>query len=139
MTFNFNLSLFLPLSIGHTIGKTNWIGRLNARVRGRLRTIFRYAQYIAIAIAFFAGSYFDYVTSSLYFIGITVTFLAAISFVPSTPQYFQQINKSESAEKASEFYYKNQEYTDQFESGESLAKSDESLTKLTWRDISKYF
>lgn len=110
------------------------------RVRGRLRTIFRYAQYVAISIAFFAGSYFDFVTSSLYFIGITITFLAAISFIPSTPQYFQQKNKSELAEKAAKFYYKHQQYTDQFESDQSdLAKSDESLKKLAWKDISKYF
>lgn len=109
------------------------------RVRGKLRTIFRYAQYIAISIAFFAGSYFDYVTSSLYFIGITITFLVALSFVPSTPQYFQQKNQSESAEKASKFYYKHQQYTDQFESDQSLAKTDESEAKLAWKDISKYF
>lgn len=54
-----------------------------------------YTRNIGILIAYLLGSYYNYITSSIFFIGITVVFLAIFLFVPSTPQYLLQKNNLE--------------------------------------------
>lgn len=102
---------------------------------------------IGVLIAFISGSYYNYVTASVYFIAITSVFLVALLFVPSTPQYYLQRNKVEKAEKAFNYYNKERVETDpkfcvvQFEHLKDVPKMETQKpeSKLTWRDISKYF
>lgn len=61
-------------------------------IRGQIGTIYMYARNFGILIAFTIGSYYNYITASLFFIAITVVFLATFLFVPSTPQHFLQKN-----------------------------------------------
>lgn len=115
------------------------------RIRGQLATIFMNARNFGILIAFTLGSYVDYITSSLFFTGITIIFLVAIWFVPSTPQYFLQKNRIESAQKAFNFYNQHRLQSDpkyctiQFQNLTVVAKVVESDSKIGWKDISKYF
>lgn len=60
------------------------------RIRGQLSTFFMHGRNIGILIAFALGSYFDYIESTMFFTGITIIFLVAIWFIPSSPQYFLQ-------------------------------------------------
>lgn len=114
-------------------------------MRGQLATIFMNARNFGILIAFTLGTHFDYITSSLFFTAITIAFLAAISFVPSTPQYFLQKNQIESAQKAFNFYNQHRLHSDpkhctvQFQNLIVAAKVVETDSKLAWKDISKYF
>lgn len=116
-----------------------------SRIRGQLGTIFMNARNFGILIAFTLGTYFDYITSSLFFTAITIIFLVAISFVPSTPQYFLQENQVESAQKAFNFYNQHRLQSDpkycvvQFQNLSVVAKVVETDSKLGWKDIGKYF
>lgn len=103
------------------------------------------ARNFGILIAFTLGSYFDYITSSLFFTGITIIFLVAIWFVPSTPQYFLQKNQIELAQKSFNFYNQHRLQSDpkycmvQFQNLTVVAKVVETDSKLAWKDISKYY
>lgn len=115
------------------------------RIRGQLSTIFMNARNIGVLIAFTLGSYFDYITSSIFFTAITIIFLVAIWFVPSTPQYFLRKNEIGEAQKAFNFYNQHRLQTDpkycvvQFENLKGVAKEVECDSKLAWKDISNYF
>lgn len=54
-----------------------------------------YARNIGILIAYTLGSYFNYITSSMVFTGITAMFFVTFWFIPSTPQYYLLKNKIE--------------------------------------------
>lgn len=116
-----------------------------SRIRGQLGTIFMNARNFGILIAFTLGTYFDYITSSLFFIAITIVFLVAISFVPSTPQYFLQKNQIEPSQKAFNFYNQHRLQSDpkycvsQFQKLSVVAKMVETDSKIAWKDIGEYW
>lgn len=118
--------------------------RFKSRIRGQLGTIFMYARNSGILIAYILGTYFTYITSSFYFIGITMVFLVGIWFVPSTPQYFLRKNNLVAAQKSFNFYNKHRLQSDpkfcmvQFDSLRDVANENTAGTRLTWRDISEY-
>lgn len=102
-----------------------------------------YARNSGILIAYILGTYFTYITSSYYFIGITTIFLVGIWFVPSTPQYFLRKNNLVAAQKSFNFYNKHRLQSDpkfcmvQFDSLRDVANVNTSGTRLTWKDMSK--
>lgn len=115
----------------------------NFRIRGQLGTVFMYCRNSGILIAYILGTYMTYITSSYYFIGITLMFLIAIWFVPSTPQHHLRKNNLVSAQKSFNFYNKHRLQNDpkfcmvQFDSLREVANDNTSGPKLTWKDISE--
>lgn len=99
---------------------------------------------LGVLIAFSLGAYFNYITLSLFFMGVTATFLITFIFVPSTPQHFLQKNKLDHAEKAFRFYKGVQDRKEsvsviaQFDKMKYVAKVMEENSKLTMADLCKW-
>lgn len=103
-----------------------------------------YCRNSGILIAYILGTYFTYITSSYYFIGMTLIFLVGIWFVPSTPQYHLRKNNLVPAQKSFNFYNKHRLQSDpkfcmvQFDSLRDVANVNTTGPKLSWRDVGEY-
>lgn len=100
---------------------------------------------VGVLIAFTLGAYFNYITCSLFFMGITAVFLASFMCIPSTPQYFLQKNNFNEAEKSFQFYKGFQDRKEsvsvvaQFHKMKQVAKALEENSKINTSDLCKYF
>ena len=124
-----------------------------------------YARNIGILFAYSLGTYYNYITSSMVFTGITIMFFITFWFIPSTPQYFllknnikvrlhfnvfqltsfiffhNRIWSSQAAEQAFNFYNKHKVQTDMkyfsthFDRLKIVANDAKSESNFVWNDI----
>lgn len=96
-----------------------------------------------VLVAFSLGAYYDYITCSLFFMGITAIFLISFICVPSTPQYFLQKYKLDDAERSFRFYkgYRNSKESQsalaQFDKMKHVAKVLEADSAISAADLCK--